>query len=135
MFLACERVVRNGGVAGADGMTVKELEPCLIGRYRELCESIEGGWHKAQPVRRVEIPKPDGGARLLGVPMVLDRMVRQLRCRKQAMAQVLQPVFEPTFSDSRLQAEMECAVGDRTGQRILRGRVYLGGRPGLGKVL
>jgi RNA-directed DNA polymerase len=81
-------------------MTVKELEPYLVAHYRELRESIEGGWYKAQPVRRVEIPKADGGVRLLGVPTVIDRMVRQLRCRKQAMVQVLQPEFEPTFSDS-----------------------------------
>jgi group II intron reverse transcriptase/maturase len=55
---------------------------------------IEGGWYKPNPVRRVEIPKPDGGVRLLGVPAVIDRMVQQ------AVVQVLQPVFEPTFSDS-----------------------------------
>jgi group II intron reverse transcriptase/maturase len=94
MFLACDRVVRNGGAAGVDGMTVKELEPYLVAYYRELRESIRGGWYKAQPVRRVEIPKPDGGVRLLGVPTVIDRMVQQ------ALVQVLQPVFEPTFSDS-----------------------------------
>jgi group II intron reverse transcriptase/maturase len=75
-------------------MTVKELEPYLIGHYRELCESIEGGWYKAQPVRGVEIPKADGGVRLLGVPTVIERMVQQ------AVVQVLQPVFEPRFSDS-----------------------------------
>ncbi|MFP3089318.1 hypothetical protein LQZ21_03215 [Treponema sp. TIM-1] len=94
MYTACEKVVRNGGAAGIDGMTVRELEPYLVAHYRELMESIEGGWYKPQPVRRVEIPKPDGGVRLLGVPTVIDRMVQQ------AMVQVLQPVFEQTFSDS-----------------------------------
>jgi retron-type reverse transcriptase len=94
LFTACERVVKNGGAAGVDGMTVKELEPYLVAHYRELRESIEGGWYKAQPVRRVEIPKPDGGVRLLGVPTVIDRMVQQ------AVVQVLQPVFEQEFSDS-----------------------------------
>jgi group II intron reverse transcriptase/maturase len=94
MFLACGRVVRNGGASGVDGMTVEELEPYLIAHYRELRESIEGGWYKAHPVRRVEIPKADGGVRLLGVPTVIDRMVQQ------AVVQVLQPEFEPTFSDS-----------------------------------
>jgi retron-type reverse transcriptase len=67
--------------------------------YQELGESIRGGWYKPKPVRRIEpkvreIPKPDGGKRLLGVPTVIDRMVQQ------AMIQVLQPVFEQTFSDS-----------------------------------
>ena len=94
MFDACERVIRNGGAAGVDGMTVKELQPYLIAHYQELCESIQGGWYKPKPVQRVEIPKPDGGKRLLGVPTVVDRMVQQ------AMVQVLQPIFEQTFSDS-----------------------------------
>jgi group II intron reverse transcriptase/maturase len=94
MFTACERVVGKGGAAGVDEMPVKELEPYLIAHYRELGESIRGGWYKPQPVRRVEIPKPDGGVRLLGVPTVIDRMVQQ------ALVQVLQPEFEPTFSDS-----------------------------------
>jgi group II intron reverse transcriptase/maturase len=94
MFTACERVVGKGGAAGVDGMTVKELEPYLIAHYRELRESIRGSWYKPQPVRKVEIPKPDGGVRLLGVPTVIDRMVQQ------ALVQVLQPEFEPTFSDS-----------------------------------
>jgi group II intron reverse transcriptase/maturase len=75
-------------------MTVKELNPYLIAHYRELRESIMGGWYKPQPVRRVEIPKPDGGKRMLGVPTVIDRMVQQ------ALVQVLQPIFEQTFSDN-----------------------------------
>ncbi|GHU61699.1 group II intron reverse transcriptase/maturase [Spirochaetia bacterium] len=94
MFDACERVIRNGGAAGVDGMRVEELQPYLIAHYQELSESIRGGWYKPNPVRRVEIPKPDGGKRLLGVPTVIDRMVQQ------AMVQVLQPIFEQTFSDS-----------------------------------
>jgi group II intron reverse transcriptase/maturase len=94
MFRACERVVRNGGSAGVDGMTVWELQAYLIKHYRELCESIVGGWYKPSPVRGVEIPKPDGGKRQLGIPTVVDRMVQQ------ALVQVLQPIFEQTFSDS-----------------------------------
>jgi retron-type reverse transcriptase len=94
MFTACERIVRNGGAAGVDGMTVDELQPYLMAHYREICESIQGGRYKTEPVRRVGIPKPDGGKRLLGVPTVIDRMVQQ------AMVQILQPVFEQTFSDS-----------------------------------
>ena len=94
MFDAHERVIANRGAAGIDGMTVEELNEYLIKHYRELCESIRGGWYKPKPVKRVEIPKPDGGKRLLGVPTVIDRMVQQ------AMVQVLQPVFERTFSNS-----------------------------------
>jgi group II intron reverse transcriptase/maturase len=94
MFDAHERVISNRGSAGIDGMTVDELNGYLIKHYRELCESIRGGWYKPQPVKRVEIPKPDGGIRHLGVPTVIDRMVQQ------AMVQVLQPVFEQTFSES-----------------------------------
>ncbi|MDR3341981.1 MAG: group II intron reverse transcriptase/maturase, partial [Treponema sp.] len=70
------------------------MQPYLIKNYRELCESIRGGWYKPAPVKRVEIPKPDGGKRQLGVPTVIDRMVQQ------AIVQVLQPIFEQTFSDS-----------------------------------
>ena len=94
MFDAMERVVRNRGSAGIDGMTVEELQPYLIKDYRELCESIRYGRYKPAPVKRAEIPKPDGGKRLLGVPTVIDRMV------PQAIVQVLQPIFERTFSDS-----------------------------------
>ena len=94
MFDASERVIKNKGAAGADGMKVDELNGYLIKNYRELCESIRGGWYKPKPVKRVEIPKPDGGKRLLGVPTVIDRMVQQ------AMVQVLQPIFERTFSES-----------------------------------
>jgi len=94
MFDAHERVVKNRGSAGIDGMTVGELNGYLIKHYLELCESIRGGWYKPKPVKRVQIPKPDGGTRLLGVPTVIDRMVQQ------AMVQVLQPIFEQTFSES-----------------------------------
>jgi group II intron reverse transcriptase/maturase len=94
MFNAQERVIANRGSAGIDGMTVEELNDYLIKHYKELCESIRGGWYKPAPVKRIEIPKPDGGKRLLGIPTVKDRMVQQ------AMVQVVQPIFEQTFSDS-----------------------------------
>ena len=63
MFEAQKRVIANRGSAGIDGMTVGELNDYLIKHYRELCESIRGGWYKPKPVKRVEIPKPDGGKR------------------------------------------------------------------------
>jgi RNA-directed DNA polymerase len=91
---AYKRVKQNGGAAGIDGMTVDEMLPYLKEHKEELLESIRNGSYKPQPVRRVEIPKPDGGKRMLGVPTVIDRMVQQ------AMVQVVQPMFEKTFSDS-----------------------------------
>ncbi|GHU46262.1 hypothetical protein FACS1894190_18300 [Spirochaetia bacterium] len=94
LFSAMERVIRNKGASGIDGMEVKDLQPYLANHYGEVCDSILGGWYKPQPVRRVEIPKPDGGVRMLGVPTVIDRMVQQ------ALVQILQPIFEKTFSDS-----------------------------------
>jgi group II intron reverse transcriptase/maturase len=94
MFKAGERVISNRGSAGIDGMTVGELEKYLIKNYLGLCESIRGGWYKPKPVKQVEIPKPDGGKRLLGIPTVIDRMIQQ------AVVQVLQPIFETTFSDN-----------------------------------
>jgi group II intron reverse transcriptase/maturase len=94
MFSAQERVIANRGSPGIDGMTVDGLNEYLIKHYRELCENIRGGRYKPKPVKRVEIPKPEGGKRLLGIPTVIDRMVQQ------AIVQVLQPVFEQTFSDS-----------------------------------
>ena len=99
MYDAHERVVSNRGSAGIDGMTVGELQGYLNNHYLELCKSIREGWYKPKPVKRVEIPKPDGGKRQLGVPTVVDRMVQQ------AMVQVLQPIFEKTFS--------ECSYGFR----------------------
>lgn len=91
---AYKRVKQNGGAAGIDGMTVEEMLPYLREHKEELVESIRGGWYKPKPVKRVEIPKPDGGKRQLGVPTVIDRMVQQ------AVMQVLQPIFEPRFSES-----------------------------------
>ncbi|WP_205842174.1 reverse transcriptase domain-containing protein [Natranaerobius trueperi] len=91
---AYKRVKQNRGAAGVDGMTVDELMPYLKENKDEFLESLRSGKYKPHPVRRVEIPKPDGGVRLLGVPTVVDRMVQQ------ALVQILQPIFEPTFSDN-----------------------------------
>jgi RNA-directed DNA polymerase len=91
---AYKRVKQNGGAAGVDGMKVEEMLPYLKEHNAEIVDSIRTGRYKPKPVRRVEIPKPEGGVRMLGVPTVIDRMVQQ------ALVQVLQPIFEPTFSDS-----------------------------------
>ena len=87
------QVVRNKGAAGVDGMTVEELGPYLSENGENIMEQLRRRKYKPQPVRRVEIPKPDGGVRNLGVPTVVDRFVQQ------AVAQVLTPIFEEQFHD------------------------------------
>lgn len=91
---ALERVVGNRGSAGIDDMTVTELEEWLPANIGDLKEKVRAGKYKPMPVRRVEIPKPDGGTRKLGVPAVVDRLLQQ------AVAQVLTPIYEPLFSES-----------------------------------
>ena len=87
------QVVRNKGAAGVDGMSVEELGPYLSENGENIREQLRTRRYKPQPVRRVEIPKPDGGIRKLGVPTVADRFVQQ------AIAQVLSPIFEEQFHD------------------------------------
>ena len=89
---ALERVERNGGAPGIDGMTVEELRPYLREHWLEIREALDQQTYKLSPVRRVEIPKPDGGMRMLGIPNVLDRFLQQ------AIAQELTPLFEMNFS-------------------------------------
>jgi len=91
---AYKQVKRKGGAAGVDGMTVDEVASYLKEHGDEIKERITKGKYKPSPVRRVEIPKPDGGVRLLGVPTVVDRIIQQ------ALVQVLTPVIEPTLSEN-----------------------------------
>ena len=91
---AYKRVKRNHGAAGIDGMTVEEALPWLKEHKEELLQSIRDGSYMPSPVRRKEIPKPDGGVRKLGIPTVVDRVIQQ------AIAQKLQSIWEPLFSDS-----------------------------------
>lgn len=92
--LAFKRVKANKGSHGVDGMKVDELPQFLKQNVGTLKNSILKGTYRPIAVRRVEIPKPDGGIRLLGIPTVVDRMIQQ------AIAQVLNPIFENTFSDN-----------------------------------
>ena len=87
------QVVRNKGAAGVDGMTVEELGGYLSENGENIREQLRTRKYKPQPVRRVEIPKPGGGIRNLGVPTVVDRFVQQ------AVAQILTPIFEEQFHD------------------------------------
>ena len=91
---AWKRVKSNKGAPGIDGVTVQDWPAHAREHWPALREQIEQGRYRPQAVRRVEIPKPDGGKRLLGIPTVTDRVVQQ------AIAQVLTPIFDPTFSDS-----------------------------------
>ena len=94
LMAALKRVVQNKGSPGVDGMTTTELKPHLMTAWPRLREELLAGRYQPQPVRRVEIPKNDGGVRELGIPTVVDRFIQQ------AIAQVLQPIFDPTFSSS-----------------------------------
>jgi len=90
---AYKQVRSNNGAPGIDGMSVEEALPWLRDNRAELLESIRQGKYQSQPVRRKEIPKPDGGVRKLGIPTVIDRLIQQ------AIAQKLQPIYEPLYSD------------------------------------
>lgn len=90
---AFKRVKARKGAAGIDGMTVEEALPHIRENRKELLERIYRGKYTPSPVRRVEIPKPDGGIRKLGIPTVIDRTIQQ------AIAQQLTPIYEPLFAD------------------------------------
>ena len=92
MQTALRRVESNKGAAGIDGMKVTELRGYLKAHWLEVRKVLESGKYQPSPVRRVEIPKPDGGVRQLGIPTVLDRLIQQ------AIAQELTPKFEEVFS-------------------------------------
>jgi group II intron reverse transcriptase/maturase len=93
MRLAYQRVVENKGAAGVDEMPVSELKDWLAVHWPSVKKALLEGRYLPRPVRRVDIPKPMGGVRTLGVPTVVDRLIQQ------ALHQVLQPLFEPTFSE------------------------------------
>ena len=94
MRRAWKQVKRNKGAPGVDGRTIDETASLLRNHYEEIKERLSNGTYQPQPVQRVEIPKPGGGVRRLGVPTVLDRLIQQ------AVYQVLSPLFEPGFSET-----------------------------------
>ncbi len=91
---AYKRVKANKGKHGVDGMTIEEALPYLREHQKELTDRILRGKYTPSPVRRVEIPKPDGGVRKLGIPTVIDRTIQQ------AIAQQLMPIYEPLFIET-----------------------------------
>ena len=113
---AYNRVRSNKGAPGVDGMTVDDFGPYLKEHWPRRKEEIRNGTYQPQPVRRVDIPKPDGkGTRMLGIPTVLDRFIQQ------AILQVLTPIFDPHFSES--------ACGFRPGRSthdaVIKARQYV----------
>jgi len=94
MMAAYSRVVSNKGAPGVDAMPVTALKGYLQQEWPRIREELLAGTYRPQPVRKVEIPKPGGGTRMLGIPTVLDRLIQQ------AMHQVLNPLFDPGFSES-----------------------------------
>jgi RNA-directed DNA polymerase len=94
MEQALKRILANKGAGGVDAMTVDELKPHLVTHWQGIRKRLMNGTYKPSPVRCVEISKPDGGVRKLGIPTVLDRLIQQ------AVLQVLTPIFDPGFSDS-----------------------------------
>ena len=117
MERALRRVMSNKGVSGVDGLRVEDLSGYCIRHWPAIKASLLAGEYKPQPVRGVQIPKPGGGVRQLGIPTAVDRLIQQ------AMHQVLSPLFEPEFS--------EFSYGFRPGrsahQAVLKAREYVAG--------
>ena len=114
--LAYQRVVRNKGAAGVDGVTVAEFRDWLVVHWPSVKKALLEGRYLPRPVRRVDIPKPSGGVRTLGIPTLVDRLIQQ------ALHQVLSPQFEPEFSAH--------SYGFRPGrsavQAVKQARAYIG---------
>jgi RNA-directed DNA polymerase len=115
MQRAYDRVMRNKGAPGVDGLTVADLKGYLKVHWPGHRQELLGGVYQPQPVRAVEIPKPGGGVRQLGIPTVLDRLIQQ------ALHQVLSPVFEPGFSES----SYGFRPGRNAGQAVIKARDYV----------
>jgi RNA-directed DNA polymerase len=90
---AWKRVKANKGAAGVDGLDIEQTRQHLVTAWPQIRDHLLQGTYRPSPVRRVTIPKPDGGERELGIPTVTDRLIQQ------ALLQVLQPILDPTFSE------------------------------------
>ena len=115
LWLAYRRVVQNKGAPGVDELTVAEFKGWLKVHWPSVRQALLEGRYLPRAVRRVDIPKPTGGMRTLGVPTVVDRLIQQ------AMHQVLQPIFEPTFSD----ASYGFRPGRRAQQAVCKAQAYI----------
>ena len=114
LLAAWKRVKANKGSAGVDGLSIIDTIEYLKTHWPQIRADLLSGRYRPQPVRRVQIPKPGGGVRELGIPTVTDRLIQQ------ALLQVLQPILDPTFSDH--------SYGFRPGRRahdaVLRAQRY-----------
>lgn len=115
LWLAYQRVLQNKGAPGVDDLTVTEFKDWLKVHWPSVKEALLAGRYMPQAVRRVDIPKPSGGVRTLGVPTVLDRLIQQ------ALHQVLQPLFEPIFSDG----SFGFRPGRNAHQAVRRAQAYI----------
>jgi group II intron reverse transcriptase/maturase len=122
MIKALVQVEKNKGAPGVDGLKVENLRVYFAKHWGQLKQWLLAGEYQPSPVRRVEIPKPDGGIRELGIPTVVDRVIQQ------AIGQVLGRIFEPTFSESSYgfrpkrsaqQAVAKAQIYAREGRRIV----------------
>lgn len=91
--LALKQVKANKGSGGIDNITIEEIDDYMLANWKSIKKQIQERTYKPQPVRRVEIPKPNGGVRKLGIPNIIDRVI------EQAITQILSPICEPYFSD------------------------------------
>ena len=115
LWSAYQRVVQNKGAPGVDDLTVTEFKGWLKVHWPSVKQALLEGRYLPRPVRRVDIPKPSGGIRTLGVPTVVDRLIQQ------ALHQVLQPLFEPTFSEG----SFGFRPGRRAQQAVCRAQGYI----------
>lgn len=122
LLLAHKKVVSNKGAPGVDGVRVEELLGFCQDNWAKISEEIEAGTYRPIPVKKVEIPKPGGGTRILGIPCVVDRLILQ------ALNQVLTPIFDEGFSDSSFGFRPNRSAHDalkRTGDFIAAGHTWV----------
>lgn len=115
MTKANKRVAGNKGSLGIDGMQVEDLRSYLDKHWTEIKEALLNGEDYPQSVRKVEIPKPNGGVRLLGIPTAIDRLIQQ------SIHQLLEPIYVPRFSDYRYGFRSGCS----TRQAVKRAKSYI----------
>lgn len=115
LMAAYKRVVRNKGAGGVDGRSVDDLKHQIETDWPVIREQLLSGSYEPSPVRKVQIPKPGGGERTLGIPTVMDRMIQQ------ALSQALTPIFDPTFSED----SYGFRPGRSTHQAVQRAREHM----------